>query len=174
MYTMKVGQILFPGQTSFQPSTHFDYVSSGPMLIVTLPNLTQCEIEAARKGRIELALYDHPPVIFVLCRINGLLGWSDCPFSVGLCRQAIDLSTPIEDGQGLGLQIVLVESTTGVVHALRLVGTSTEFARELRAAMVKQTMRPFSPVEYGQAIVDVYTTHTSKQLLMKATARHAI
>ena len=174
MHVLKVGQPLIPGQTVYPQSTRFEYTSTGPMLIICMPALTRREIEAARKGRVELALYDHPPVIFVLCKIEGLLDWSDCPFSVRLCKDEIDLSLPIEEGKGLGLQIVLVESTTGIVKALRLVGTSTEFARELRAAMVKQTIRPFSPDEYDRAIAEVYALYTSDQLLKRATARHAI
>lgn len=171
---LQVGQPLFPGQTLLPQSTYFEYSESGPMLIICMPELTEREVEAARKGRVELALYEHPPVIFVLHKIDGLLGWSDSPFSVRLCRQEIDLTAPIEDGQGLGLQIVLVESTTGVVRALRLVGTSTEFARELRSAMVRQTIRPFSSEEYDRTIGNVYTMYTSKQLVMKAKARHVI
>jgi hypothetical protein len=174
MNITEIGKLFFPGRTHWREGVWFDYTAIGPVLVFAFKNPSDEEILATRKGQVELALYDDPPVLFILHRIEGLEDWSDCPFSVRLCKDEIDLSLPIEEGKGLGLQIVLVESATGIVKALRLVGTSTEFARELRAAMVKQTIMPFSPDEYDRAIAEVYTMYTSDQLLKKAMARHTI
>lgn len=174
MNITEIGKLFFPGKTGWREGVWFDYTAIGPVLVFAFKKPSDEEILAARKGQVELALYDDPPVLFILHRIEGLEDWSDCPFSVRLCKDEIDLSLPIEEGKGLGLQIVLVESTTGIVKALRLVGTSTEFARELRAAMVKQMIRPFSPHEYNQTVNDVYTRYTSEQLLNRAKARHTI
>ena len=177
MHVTEVGKLFIPGRTRYNEGAYFEYSEAGPFLIFAFSWPTKEDIEAARKGRVELALYEAPPVIFILHKIRGLEQWSDSPFSIRLydgMGKKFDWSEPIEEGQGLGLNIVLVDADTGVLLALRLVGTSTEFARELRAAILRQIEAPFSVTAYDSKINEVYTKYTSQQLLALATAQHRI
>ncbi|MHB8171192.1 MAG: hypothetical protein ACYDG6_06585 [Thermincolia bacterium] len=175
MYVTKVGELLIPGKTTYPVGAVFEYTPSGPMLVIAFNNPTPQEIEAAKTGQVELALYETDPVIFILHRIKGLETWSDSPFSIRIYQNLeFDWSEEIQEGQGLGLFIVLIDSRTGIVKALRMVGTSTEFARELRAAILRQLERPFNGDEYDAKIDSIYRAFTSEELLTRSIAKHKI
>jgi len=174
MNITEIGKLFFPGRTHWREGVWFDYTAIGPVLVFAFKNPSDEEILAARKGKVELALYDDPPVLFILHRIEGLEDWSDCPFSIRIYAEPPPMPEQVPDGSGLGLYIALVDANTGILHAQRLVGTSTEFARELLAAIHRQLEAPFSEAAYHERINHVYQTQTTEQLLEKAVARHRI
>lgn len=172
-YVTEVGKLFIPDKTRYTEGVYFEYAESGPYLIFALSNPTKDEIQAAKTGRVELALYEDPPLVFVLHRIRGLEQWSDSPFSIRLYQgRTLDWSEPIQEGQGLALTIALVDANTGILLALRMVGTSTEFARELRAAMLRQLEGSFSVEAYHRKIDEVYRKYSSEDLLAMAVAKH--
>jgi hypothetical protein len=166
MYVTKVGELLMPGKTRYQEGAYFEYDKAGPVLILALSQPTEREIYAARKGVVEFALYESPPAIFLLHKIQGLEQWSDSPFSIRLYER----KPPIKN-TGIFF-IALVDADTGILKAQRLVSTSIEFANELRAAIMRQYEKPFSKAEYDRKIDEMYRKHTSKELLSFAVARH--
>lgn len=175
MRVTEVGKLFIPGKTKYQENVWFEYTASGPFLIFAFRKPRNMEIKAAKTGEVELALYEDGPVIFVLHKIEGLEDWSDCPFSIRLCKNIeFDWSEEIQEGQGLALTIVLIDADTGILLSLRVVGTSTEFAGELRAAILRQLEMPFSESQYDAKINEVYSRFNSTQLLSKAKAKHRI
>jgi hypothetical protein len=123
---------------------------------------------------VELALHETGPVLWLLHRIEGLEQWSDCPFSIRLydgMGRNFDWSEPIEDGQGIGLNVILVEASTGILLVQRLVGLSTRFSRELRSAILRQLEQPFSKADYEATIQRTYTNYSTKKLLSWSTIR---
>jgi hypothetical protein len=175
MNITKVGELFVPGKTGYPESAVFEYSPSGPILIIALGNPTTQEIEAAKTGHVELALFEAEPVIFILHKIRGIESWSDSPFSIRLYENIdFDWSQEIEEDMGLGLIIVLVDANAGIVHALRMVGTSTQFARELRGAILRQLEQPFSRATYDTKIDEIYRKHSSEDMLYHATAQHKI
>lgn len=173
-YITKVGEQFIPGRTQYQEGVRFEYAESGPYLIFAFHNPSAKEIEAARKGRVDLALHETTPVLWLLHRIQGLERWSDCPFSIRIydgMGQQFDWSEEIEEGQGLALSIVLVNADTGILLAQRLVGLSTKFSRELRAAILRQLERPFSKEEYAATINRIYANYSTQELLSWSTVK---
>lgn len=167
MIPIAVGQRLFPDRHSYPEGVLFEYTQSGPIMIIAFRSPKPAEIQAAKTGKLEMCLYESGPVIFILVKIKGLGGWMDAPFSVRIYGNrgiAFDWSEPIEDGQGLALHIVLVDVATGIVRAQRLIGTSTAFARGLRAAIMRQYEAPFSVTEYSAAIDVAYKRFTSDDM----------
>ncbi len=77
-----VGERLFPNKDSYPEGVMFEYTKSGPILIIAMRNPTSGEIEAAKSGKLEMALYELKPVIFILVKIKGMGGWMDAPFSI--------------------------------------------------------------------------------------------
>lgn len=177
MYDLKVGGLLIPNKTFWQEGTFLEYTESGPILIFALNNLTETEIEGAKKGQIELAIYASDPVLWFLHKIKGLEDWSDTPFSIRLYDDkgiTFDWSEPIEEGKGVGLQIVLVDAATGVIKALRLIGMPTKFSKEFRQAILGQLEVPFSKEEYDSAIQYVYRNLRTKDLLARANYKYKV
>jgi hypothetical protein len=173
MYITKVGELFIPGQTRYQENVWFEYTASGPFLIFAFQNPNPKEIQAAKTGKVELALYEDGPVLFILHRIDGLEDWSDCPFSVRLCKNVeFDWSEEIQEGYGLALNIVLIDADTGILLAQRVVGTSTEFAREIRGAILRQLEHPFDEHIYNKKIDQIYSQLSSQQILRRAKAKH--
>lgn len=172
-YVTEVGKLFIPGKTRYKEGVYFEHTGTGPCLVFALHKPTAQEVEAAKKGRVELALYGDPPVLFLLHRIRGLEQWSDSPFSIRLYKdKEFNLPRRFEEGEGWGLQIVLVDAGTGILLALRVVGTSTRFANELRAAIMRQYEAPFTIEAYHAKIDEVYRKYTSQDLLALAVAKH--
>ena len=176
MYITKVGELLLPDKTSYPEGVIFEFDEAGPMLIYALRGLSEGDSMAARKGKVELALYEAPPVLFILSRIQGLAQWSDSPFSIRLYDdkgRAFDWAEPIPAGRGLGLHVVLVDADTGILKAQRLVSLSTEFSRGLRAAILRQLEDAgFTPAAYHEKVDSIYRRYTTEELLQRAEFRH--
>ncbi len=112
-------------------------------------------------------------MLFVVHRVHGLEKWSDSPFSIMMYENiGFDWSEPITEGMGLALYIVLVDAGTGILLAQRIIGTSTDFALELRAAIFRQHEHPFSKKAYYTKIEETYNNYTSKDLLLRSIAKH--
>jgi hypothetical protein len=95
MYITKVGELFIPNKTKYLEGVRFEYAESGPYLIFAFRNPSPKEIEAVRKGKVELALHETSSVLWILHRIEGLEQWSDCPFSIRLY-----------DGMGKNIRLV--------------------------------------------------------------------
>ena len=167
MRPIAVGQRLFPDRHNYPEGVLFEYTQTGPILIISFRDPKPAEVQAAKIGKLEMALYESGPVLFVLVKIKGIGGWMDAPFSVRIYDKkgiTFDWSEPIDEGHGLALHIVLVDVATGIVRAQRLIGTSTAFARGLRAAIMRQYEAPFSVAEYSAAIDGVYRRFSSDDM----------
>ncbi|HZK18932.1 MAG TPA: hypothetical protein VFD15_06415 [Clostridia bacterium] len=172
MHILEVGKLLIPGKTRYNEGATFEYSELGPVLVFAFGNPAPEEIQAVKKGRVDLALYESPPVLFILHKIQGLEQWSDSPFSIRMydnMGKVFDFGEPIRDGMGLVLHIVLVDADTGVLVAQRIIGTPTEFSRDIRAAILRQIEQPFSPESYHRKIDNIYRTFSTKELLRRAT-----
>ncbi len=173
-YITKVGEQFISGRTKYPEGVRFEYTESGPCLIFAFRNPSQKEIEAARKGKVELALHETSLILWVLHRIEGLEQWSDCPFSIRIydgIERAFDWSEKIDEGKGVALSIVLVNADTGILLAQRLIGLSTKFSQELRSAIFRQLEQPFSKAEYTAEINRAYANYSTKKLLSFATVK---
>jgi hypothetical protein len=171
---MEVGKPLQPGKTNYQEASWLDYTETGPILLIAINNSTAKETEAVRSGRIELALYEKGPVLWFLYKIRGFGPWSDCPFSIRLydgMGRTFDWSEEIEDGMGIGLQIILIDASTGIVKVLRLVGLETRFSRTFRAMILRQTEQPFDKATYYQEIDNIYANFSSDDLAGRANIK---
>lgn len=171
LHVFEVGGLFIPGKTQYREAAVLEYTESGPLLLLAIIGPTAKEVEAVKAGKIELALYEREPVLWFLFKIHGFGPWSDAPFSIRLYDgrdRKFDWSEEIEDGMGLGLQIILVDAGTGIVKALRFIAMPTDFSREFRAAILRQLERPFSADEYNREISRIYANYSSDDLADRA------
>ncbi len=169
-YTLLKTNEKFPFKLSSE-GVVFEYTISGPILILSFTHPLKEEIEGVKIGKCEMGLYEKEPCIFISVKIQGCGGWMEAPFSIRKYdNQGIkfDWSEDIEEGKGLSLQVILVDTNTNIIKSQRLIGTSKKFARRLREMILKQLEKPFSNVEYNKAIDDVYKNLSSADIARRA------
>ena len=171
-WRIAIGDLFAPTRKSW-PDGSFElrYFDGNFLLQLCEPHPSSELLHAFRYGAMHIALYAEQGVIFFLFRIEGAWGWSDQPFSVRLVH---------EEDQGPGdpignhyvlLSVVLVNSRTGRVCALRQVTMSPTFAQAFHKLIENQRTAPFSMEAHCQAIKSVYSTLPTSDI-MAAAALH--
>jgi len=134
----------------------FDYFPAGPQLSCAYKRPSSRKIAAVNSGEIELALFEHGQVLFILHKIHGLEHWSDCSFSACLDPESSTDWTDLleETNTNLKLTVTLTDSDTNVVKALRCIELPVNFSIALRDKLSAQLERPFSSETYKQNLLD--------------------
>ena len=173
MQMIGVGLPLVEGKTSWPRGSMFHYDGNPPMLIISFDNPTQKEIALFDRNPVDLALYEKPPVLYLIHRIAGIESWSDSPYSIHVMEDhCVDLTEVIPSGVGLMFNVVLINSNNGLVVAMHPFSTSTAFSRKLHSAIVRQSLQPFSFSEFQKAVSDIRKTYTTEELLRRADVRY--
>lgn len=174
MYKLEVGKPYIEGKTRWPDASQFVYDRCGLMLSIFAGHLKESEIEAVRKGQVELAIYENQPAVFLLYRIKGFGPWSDVPYSIHLVspENRPDIKPLIIEGQKLLMTIILVDADTGIIKALRAVSTSTAFTVALNQAVMRQAKQTFSQTEYNRHVNSLYARYSSDQMAVMAEGKH--
>lgn len=167
MYKYEVGKPYVEGKTRWPEASFFSYDKAGLVLTIFASRLKEPEIEAVRRGQVELALYENQPTIFLLYKIRGWGQWSDSPFTIHLVKpeDRPEIKPIIGEGQKLLLMIILVGADTGIIKVLRAVSTSTEFTIVLNHAVMRQLEQEFDRLRYNLHIDNLYSRYSSDQML---------
>lgn len=124
----------------------------GVELLLCMADPTAAEIDAVRTGRSRFALVAGEHALVLAYRF-GTQPWSDTPWQA--CRQT-DLTAGLIDvpaGQHLALKVFLVDSTTGILQAIRMTTWTADFAAAVNRAILRQ-LRNRSNDEQGGAEID--------------------
>lgn len=171
LQTMSVGELLIPGKKAYPEGMMLEYTTSGPIVILSFGNPTDKEIEGAKNGQIEMAYYETEQILFLVTKIAGCGGWLDAPFNIRIYDDKnieFDWSEEIVDGSGLAMQIVLVDANTGIIKAMRLIGTHTKFAKGFRAAILRQFEKTFERNRYMSTLNEIYARLSSDDMAKRA------
>lgn len=96
--------------------------------------------------------------------------WSDASYSfhrVPLKEQLIPESAQANDPDLL--VVILVDATTGILRALRVVTFSPPFTALLRQAIRAQAAQPFDQPAYEQAVQTAYRRYPDTDSMVRAT-----
>lgn len=159
----------WPGAMLPQEGLYFDYTAEGGAAFVLFFNTpTEKEAKGVREGRIELAITVRPPIMFMCCKIQGVGGWMDAPYSIR--RHPAETSSPrgVEDSEGLPIQIFLVDLQNRKISAIRFISTDSKFANAFRKNVFKQLNTSFSDAAYDSMIYETYQSLSSKELAQRA------
>lgn len=137
--------------------------SNQPMLILSWSNISDKEIKNVENGTAQFRLYTRDDIIF-LCFKFGELPWMDTAYTVHLERTPVDVSTPINDGEGYGLHVCLVDAKTQEIKVLRLIGLTTGISRKLQQALIKQQAAEFDSRVYRMQIQNIYSVLSSADM----------
>ena len=142
----------------------FDITDSGPILLVRFHCPTTNEIDAFNEGKpAEFRFVELGGTIFLTVKFADL-PWMDAPYNIHLSQ---NLSEPMEIPEGGGYILhVFLCGTDGAIHAMRFMGLSTNFSRELRKAAISQSHDNFDPALHDKNISEVYARYSSKDLAM--------
>jgi hypothetical protein len=158
MYQYEVGQAIFPPSAD---SVRFDLTDGGAVLIIAMRNLSSAEKKAFKTGVQQFKFATANNIIFFLCRF-GTLSWMDAPYYKYLSRP-IQIERPGE-GQGIAMHTMLVEATTGVLVAQKLIGLPHDMSVKLLDAVAKQPEIP----DYTTRLSMTYQCFTTSDLLDRA------
>jgi hypothetical protein len=130
--------------------TRYNYTKAGGhLLLLSFNQPDPQEIEAVKRGKVELRVLGNDLALLVLFRIvhNGepILRWSDAPYEYFLNRPD-ERCIPEEDDQS-AFTIVLLDTATQVVQALRVITPDEAFQRALNKGIREQALRTREPVE---------------------------
>ncbi|MDD1626797.1 MAG: hypothetical protein LUQ26_04875 [Methylococcaceae bacterium] len=136
--------------------------SGAPMLIFNF-SLSEKNIAAFQNGVSSFGLFAEKDLLFFLFKIEGFLDWSDLAFTIHLAQDE-----NIEDNGGyLPFNLVLVESSTSIIKALRMVTVSPTFRSVLAKAIEQQNDDPFNVIDYYNSIKVIYETYPEVVLMLK-------
>jgi hypothetical protein len=133
-------------------------------------------INSVRVGPADCALVVARPVILFLYRFAPAIAWSDAPYSWHLVPEDQRTLPGAESpATRAPIQIVLVDTATGLVLALRALTLSSAITHALHAAILEQAAEPWlSGATYDAALADIYRRYpTSAELLKHAISKTA-
>lgn len=175
-HTLTVGRPYIESKTQWPEAVEYNYRSGSHELRLFYPNLSAQEIADVGRGLVRLAFAVRGDVIY-LCWRFGEQSWCDATYSIHLVPAA-ERSTPpipVTPEERALLQVILVEATTGIIAAMRVVSFSPDFTRRLHAAIRDQLSRTWPGEDaYLTQCTRLYSAYTSKQIaeqLAVATCR---
>lgn len=161
------------GTKAFEPSyvdgPTFDLTENGFVLTLNLRTPTAQEICEARDGRAEFRFHVVDGILVFMLKL-GLFPWMDCTFHRGLSPSK-DVIRP-EPGQGTALTLLVVDSDTGILKAIRMIGLSNDFSHALADEIEKQDTNPPDLIEWAMRVCEMERTYTTSHLVAIANHRN--
>lgn len=155
----------YPGNYNYD-GNFLEYDRSGFTLYYFMPNMTVNEVQGLKTGKYKFAITEMAGILFLLSEFKPGLNLSDTPFHFGLYKddRIKFLPREIEEGQGLALTIIAVDSATGIVKVLRQIGLSTRFSRKLIEICTRQADERVNEQEYNMNIMRIQNSYQAKDL----------
>jgi hypothetical protein len=154
------------GQTTRQwpEGTMFNYDASGHWLIYFYSSPSRIEISSIQEGPAEFGLYVAGPVIFLLHRFHPM-PWNDSPYTFWLVHEDERKLPEVSDHLHALLRVILVDTSTGLIEAIRACTFSAEFTKKLHQAIHFQASLAWDQSLHEQVIQEVYTNLTTNDMV---------
>jgi hypothetical protein len=178
MYALTVGKPYLHGHRAWPEVADYKFCGGGHELRLFIADLTPWEVEAVRSGPIEFGLLADHPVLFLGVRFLDPAGKVvmsfDCSYTWHRVQSPQRVLPPPAEEVSPELralcQIILVESTDGLVRVLRGVTFSPAFTRAIHKVIGDQAALPYDQAEHNQA-VEAMLRFTTDELWAKRTIR---
>ena len=142
--------------------------AAGATIISLMSKPTVDEIANYKPGvplRLSLCKLDGK-VLFLLIK-TGSEPWCDMPYNPYLSGAMPELQ-PVASGEGLAVVVMLVDTKTGAPVVIRMVGTPTDFTRELYDILSDMAAAPMDARLYEVMIARAMDKYTTDDLLRRA------
>lgn len=163
MYKYEVGQIVDAFKYHSE-NVQFDIADDGATILVFFQSPTTEEIEQFKAGKnFEIRFTELYGVIMITVKI-GKLNWMDAPYTPHLSKNLTKFQLP-NGNQGLGLTLILVDTITGEIKHVRLLGLSEKFTKRLFGVVMEHKVKSFDELEYDKSINRIFTTYQTNQIV---------
>lgn len=172
-HAYRVGDPYHPTRRSWPELAQYQYRGGGHELVLFLRQPTSREVRAARQGLASFAFYADQDLLVLLYAFGDGLPWSDAPYSWHLVPKSERVLPPETRGEERALlSLVLVDATTGIIRALRVVTLTPTFTRLFHDAIREQAARPWpGAAAYDAELAALYQRYPSTAALLAVSAR---
>lgn len=170
MVQYEVGKV-YPDVIGHTEGCVFDIADDGGTIIVYFyrPNLNEIQNFKA-DTRFELRLVEFSNVMMFLAKF-GTLNWMDLPYNPHLSKNL----THFEEGPGgLAVTIMLFDTHTGKLEALRLVSLSESFTEKIRKASYNLLNVPFDRQSYGRYLSSIFERYSTDDIVKLSSPGYKI
>lgn len=163
MHKYEVGQVV-DNFKHHSEEVYFDIADDGATMLVFFQSPTADEIEQFKAGKnFEIRFVELYGIIMITAKI-GNLNWMDAPYTPHLSKNLTKFQLPNE-GQGLGLTLILVDAITGEIKHIRLLGLSEIFTKRLFGVVMEHNVKPFDKEVYNNSLNRIFSTYQTNQIV---------
>ena len=159
--TFTVGEVN-PYLIGVTPGCQID--DTGFSMYIGYENPTNEEIKAFREGRFEVTFCTIKDVI-VFSFKAGNLNWQELIYTPHLSPALTHLWNDMPEENGLALRVMLFDSRTGEVKALRVMFLGHRFSIRLSKEIEEILQKPFSIMSHRQTAEDIFNRYSSNRLV---------
>ena len=153
-------------------SVYFDADDAEYFLIYNFNNPTEKEIAAVQQENpFEIRYAVVGDIIWILSKV-GNLAWTDAPYVPQLSKNATFVHP--EEGEGTPMFLLLTDSQTGIIKAIRFIGLGTDFSRSLLSEIEFVGAKPFDPATHYDKVNQIMQRYTTRDLLKFSVKRWVI
>lgn len=164
----RIGDVYSPDHDRYDEGSRYQYRDGAHDLVLFWTAPTPAEIAGLRDEPVDVGLYSHGPVSFLLYKIRNVCEWSDVAFNVHLIDEA-GRELPAEPtGERARLLITLVDAADGIIRGRRLVSLDKVMTQALRHVMTEQANAPFVRALYDIAVQETHARFPDTDALARA------
>ncbi|MFH0959782.1 MAG: hypothetical protein V1897_13880 [Pseudomonadota bacterium] len=167
MHVLAVGQPYSNEASEWPEGCHYNFDSYGHWLHYFYEKPTLTEIASIQRGPARFGLFVQDPVTFLLHQF-GQIHWHDASYSFWLVSREHRRIPELTEGEHAFLRVVLVDTTKGIVAALRALTFSAEFTRRRHEEILRQSESPWNPSQRDTLIESVYSRFTTQDLVERS------
>jgi hypothetical protein len=167
MHAIVIGQQYDPSMPEWPEGCHYNFDESGHWLHLMWSHPIELEISSVQSGRAQFGLYIQDTCIFILHQF-GETPWNDAAYSIHLVAPDRRQLPEIDPRLHALLKIILIDSATGVVKAIRALTFSAEFTFRLHKAIAWQGEQPWDAAKHDEIIKSVYSNYQTTDLVQRA------
>ncbi len=159
----------FPGGKGHSENVIFEMDDSGAALLVFFNSPTEDEISQFKQGSsFEIKFVALGNIIMITTKV-GNLEWMDSPYNPHLSPGLTRFTIPM-DKEGLALNLILVDTKTGLVKSLRIIGLSNDFSRKILGEMMDQKAKVFNHESYLKEVNQIFAKYQTRDIVKMSVA----
>jgi hypothetical protein len=163
MNIYKVGELFSEGKTKYQEGCIFEITDSGSYLNIFFDKPNESEIKNISKAPTQIKILFKSNILFLFIKFEGEQ-WIDSPYTVHLSKDFTRIQD-MEDNQGLALHINLIDSSSGILKAMRLIAIDNKRSNLIKTYIEIQKEEKFDEVKHTKDLNNIYNNYSTKELL---------
>lgn len=147
-----------------------EYGENGFTLYCMLPNVSADERKQFSENKPIEVRYSIIADICFFCFKFGDMPWADCPFSPAIYKDAgrVVHFPMLHENEGYSLTVLLIDSATGELLYIRLIGMEHEFSAKWTEWAASVANVPMSREEYSGRVDEIYKSYTTQEVVLQA------